>query len=329
MGTLSAGSHILSTPDWLIWIIAIGLHGWMLYVNDHDTVVTRPIITGTHIGGVWLGTLLLADCMDFAIDSGRLWDTSWAAVGFLAIFVAALLGLSWTATRRMNPDNPALKWPLDRHSHAYGWHAALPIALFVTAGSTATALFASGNAPPLPFVPLVNPVDLTVALALVALMLWRHYVVAAQLDSMDAKWLGGREALAVFAVIVFIAINTAWLRVTHQLLGVEWSGRALYESFYVQTGLAILWTVLALPLMVLAHRRSDRHMWLIGAGLLGLTVAKLMLVDLNNSSGGARIIAFIAVGVLMLIVGYQAPLPPRGTNPEMAPKEDASQEDAL
>ncbi len=326
LGTLSAGSHILYTPDWLLWIIAIGLHGWMLYVNDHDTVVSRPIITGTHIGGVWFGTMLLADCMDFAIDSGRLWDTSWAAVGFLATLVAVLIGLSWTATRRMNPNSPSLKWPLDRHSHAYGWHAAVPIALLVTTGTFATALLASGNAAPLPYVPLLNPVELTVAMALAALMLWRHYVIAAQLGSMEAKWLGGREALAVFAVIVFIAINTAWLRVTHQLLGVEWSASALFESFYVQTGLAILWTVLALPLMVLAHRRSNRRLWLIGASLLGLTVAKLMLVDLNNSGGGARIIAFIAVGVLMLIVGYLAPLPPRVRNPEVAPKEDASQE---
>jgi uncharacterized membrane protein len=63
-------------------------------------------------------------------------------------------------------------------------------------------------------------------------------------------------------------------------------------------------------LMVLAHRKSIRALWMVGAGLLALTVAKLFLVDLSNAGGSERIIAFIVVGVLMLIVGYVAPLPP-------------------
>lgn len=42
-----------------------------------------------------------------------------------------------------------------------------------------------------------------------------------------------------------------------------------------------------------------------------MTVVKLLLIDLNNAGGGARIVAFIAVGVLMLVMGYLAPLPPR------------------
>lgn len=326
LNTLSGYSHILYNPDWLLWIIAIGLHLWMLYVNDHDTIVSRPIITGTHIGGLWLGVLLLADCVDFAIDRGELWDTSWAGVAFLATMVAVLIALSLTATRHMNPATPSSKWPLNRHSQAYGWQGAVPIALLVGCGAIAITLLASGDASPLPYVPLLNPVELTVALAIAALMLWRHYVIAAGLESTEAKWIAGHQALVLVAIFIFIAINMAWLRIAHQLLGVDWSGTALFESFFVQTGLAILWTVLALPLMVLAHRRTNRQLWLVGAGLLGLTVAKLMLVDLNNSGGGARIIAFIAVGVLMLIVGYLAPLPPRVSNPEAEPQPETSKE---
>lgn len=46
-------------------------------------------------------------------------------------------------------------------------------------------------------------------------------------------------------------------------------------------------------------------------GALGLTIVKLMLIDLNNSASGARIVTFIAVGALMLVLGYVAPLPPK------------------
>ena len=48
--------------------------------------------------------------------------------------------------------------------------------------------------------------------------------------------------------------------------------------------------------------------WLVGAGLLP-TVVKLLLLDLSATGNGARIVAFIGVGVLMLAVGYAALLP--------------------
>ena len=49
---------------------------------------------------------------------------------------------------------------------------------------------------------------------------------------------------------------------------------------------------------------------MVGAGLLALTVIKLMLVDLANHGGMERVIAFIVVGVMLLIIGYFAPIPP-------------------
>ena len=51
-----------------------------------------------------------------------------------------------------------------------------------------------------------------------------------------------------------------------------------------------------------------------GAGLLGLTVLKLVTIDLANRGGFERIIAFIAVGAMMLVIGYLAPLPPQNKN---------------
>jgi uncharacterized membrane protein len=37
---------------------------------------------------------------------------------------------------------------------------------------------------------------------------------------------------------------------------------------------------------------------------------KLFALDLNALSGLPRVVAFIGVGVLLLIIGYLAPLPP-------------------
>jgi len=114
--------------------------------------------------------------------------------------------------------------------------------------------------------------------------------------------------------LAFVAVNTVWLRVAHQYAGVRWDAGALFDSFLVQAGYSILWTLLALGLMVAAHRRQMRAMWMGGAVLLGATVLKLFLIDLSNRGGSERIVVFIAVGVLMLVVGYFAPLPPRPTS---------------
>jgi uncharacterized membrane protein len=71
-------------------------------------------------------------------------------------------------------------------------------------------------------------------------------------------------------------------------------------------------------LMLFAHRRALRVSWLIGAGLLVAVVLKLLLVDMSNAQGWERIVTFIGVGVLMLVIGYFVPLPPRQRRTERA-----------
>jgi uncharacterized membrane protein len=63
--------------------------------------------------------------------------------------------------------------------------------------------------------------------------------------------------------------------------------------------------------------------WLIGAALIALVVAKLIFVELSNRGGLARIVSFIGVGVLLLVVGYFAPLPPKRLNVEPAADKPA------
>lgn len=103
-----------------------------------------------------------------------------------------------------------------------------------------------------------------------------------------------------------------WGAIWGAVLGLLWPGHGwqLFASFLVQAGYSILWTLIALGLMIGSHRRALRGAWMMGAGLLGLTVLKLFVIDLSNRGGSERIFVFIAVGVLMLVVGYFAPLPP-------------------
>jgi uncharacterized membrane protein len=78
-----------------------------------------------------------------------------------------------------------------------------------------------------------------------------------------------------------------------------------------QAGISILWGVTAAALMTLARLRLDRAVWITGAGLLAMLIVKLFVVDLGNVGGVARIVSFLATGMLILAIGYFAPVPPR------------------
>ena len=62
--------------------------------------------------------------------------------------------------------------------------------------------------------------------------------------------------------------------------------------------------------MVGATKRRLRPLWMLGAALLAVVVGKLFLVDLDALSGLPRVVAFLGVGILLLVIGFLSPLPP-------------------
>ncbi|MFA5965392.1 MAG: DUF2339 domain-containing protein [Sphingomonas sp.] len=308
LGEVASGRHVLEAPGWTIWLVAIALHLHLLNRNDRSPARPAQQVLATigHVGGAWLATAILADSLWLAIDHAALWHTSWAGVVYLLSAVAVLVALS-SVTR----TGTARFWPFDGHAAAYYWLAAVPLELLVFVGALVTALVAEGVTDPLPYLPLLNPVDLSLGLALAALFGWRRAIAHVVPTPPASSPLTGRPALVALSLLGFVMINSVWLRLAHHWLGVGWAPEALLDSFVVQTGIAILWTLLALAMTIAAHRRGLRVLWMAGAALLGLVVVKLILIDLTNAGGAARIVAFLVVGALMLVVGYAAPLPPR------------------
>ena len=92
--------------------------------------------------------------------------------------------------------------------------------------------------------------------------------------------------------------------------GVPFAAGPLLSSTLVETSISIFWTLIALTTMLVATRKHARIVWLTAAGLLGVVIAKLFLVDLSHVGTVDRIISFVGVGLLMLIIGYFSPLPP-------------------
>ena len=63
--------------------------------------------------------------------------------------------------------------------------------------------------------------------------------------------------------------------------------------------------------MLVGKRRGSRAVWFGGAALMALVLVKLMLIDRNYLNDLSAIVGVLVVGVLLVAVGYFAPVPPK------------------
>jgi len=167
-------------------------------------------------------------------------------------------------------------------------------------------LMHEGSSRPLSFAPLLNPVELVQIGVLLCF----------------ARWLLDRDVIADFAarrplllaVAGFAFVTAATLRAAHQLGGAPWNA-GLWESNLAQTSLTVVWSLLGVLGWVIGSRRGHRVLWLAGAVLMAVVLAKLLLIDRAHLGNLFGIASFIAYGLLCTVIGYVAPAPPRATAP--------------
>ena len=279
-----------------------GWWAWPLFLVVH-AVVLRLVAPGWHplarAVAHALGALILAGlgALEGRAITGSWGDPSsaWPWLGWMVVPAALLFLLL-----RPNTMN---RWPVAAAPAAYRNGAGAMLAVGLVFWTLVANARSNGSAAPLPHLPLVNPLDLGVGAALIAAWRW--------LGSTEHR--AGRDPLRIATVVATFAwLNAILLRAFNHYGGVPYQFDSWSRSLPVQTGITLLWTATALVVMWLSARRTARLAWMGGAGLLGAVVVKLLLVDLSGTGTVLRIVSFVGVGVLMLIIGYVAPLPPRG-----------------
>jgi hypothetical protein len=163
-------------------------------------------------------------------------------------------------------------------------------------------LLQPGESAPVPFVPIVNPVELAQLAILLCLARW----LADAETSPDLS----KRRLALIVACGFAFVTAATLRAVHHLANVPWD-EAIASSMVAQTSLTVVWSVLGVVGWVMGSRRGSRPLWLAGAVLMGIVLAKLLLIDRTHLGSGFGIASFIAYGLLCTVIGYFAPAPPR------------------
>jgi uncharacterized membrane protein len=296
-------AHPLADGGVWAWPLALAAAFWTL--RRDESLAVAALQTLLHALLWWLCSWLAT--VELAWQLGR-WiaeSGSWAAAARGAVPALAL----WVAVRA----GAGRRWPFASQRLAYAGVAAAGLGAYLAAWGLYSGISSDGTASPLPYVPLLNPMDAAEGLALVAL--------AAAAGTLGTAWAGATGArlaaparLAV-AVAAFAWLNVLLVRTLHHYAAVPYALAAVIDSTLAQTAITIFWTVLALAGMVWASRSGRRIAWVAGAALLTAVTAKLFLVDLSRTGTVPRIVSFLGVGLLMLVIGYFSPLPPRSAEP--------------
>ena len=293
--SLLAQSHPLDEWGWAAWPPAFAAH--YLFLRRREG--SLPRLAGLiHAGGYWTLAALAAAEVYWQVD--RVAEGVWP----LAATLAALLALA-SATMA---GRRRLAWPVAAHWRTYLLACAAPLLAVLAVAVLGAALVHHGDPQPLLFLPVVNPLGVLIGLQLAALLAWRGLARAQEdhpfQDLVTARW---TPALAAVG-LVLATVETA--RTVSHWLDVPWELEALWGATELQTSLSILWALIGLSGMVAGVRMARRAVWAAGASWMAVVVVKLFLVDLSSLTALGRVVSFIVVGVLLLIVGYLAPVPP-------------------
>ncbi|ATQ77131.1 hypothetical protein CR152_23395 [Massilia violaceinigra] len=277
--------HTLRTagPWLMIWpAAAIAVSRWLYGVDDADAVLLS--------------------------QAG--WQTSGSWANFIPAWLM-MLAIVWVSACAR-----AGKWPT---APVASWHRAVLIPL-ATGWSLLLAavwnLTQDGAMAPLPYLPVLNPLDLTSGFAVLLALVCYRMRLADQPGESEQIFLARVPTALAWAGYAWF--NLMLLRTAAHYLGIPYNFDTLFASQFVQAMLSLVWSVSALLLMWRAAKQESRRQWIVGAVLLGLVVGKLFLFDLSNVGGVARIISFVGVGLLMVVIGYIAPFPTQHEPPPEA-----------
>lgn len=275
----------LATPTLPGWAAYFSAMAWALWSAQRGPSRSLAL---AHASALWtLALALTMQAKDFN-DAQHL-AQGWQFLGLVSPVLLLSLGL-WRASY-------VFAWPRAEQFRDYraAWFGlAIPLMML----ALFAGLFLEGSALPLPYMPLLNPLELSLlALALLLFALFANFTVLAPLRR-------------TWPLLAFLFVTMAVLRAVHQLHQQPWSP-ALLNSGFSQACLTVVWSLIGVGAWIMGSRRANRQVWMGGAVLMIIVLLKLLAIDRNYMGNLPGIVSFMAVGLLLVGVGYIAPSPPK------------------
>ncbi len=295
----------LSHLGYVSWPFAFSAH--LIILWNIQTRFSEKIISTWHAIGLSLLTCILSWMVAEWVDGIAGLSQAWVVTAWVIVPVMVSISLM-----RLGP---MVNWPVGLYPRAYFSFGLMPVMLALVIWQIAASFYA-GNPRPLSYLPLLNPLDLAQGFVLLIVIQWLAFL--RQLDDADTFIFKRGFISLVLGGGGFIWVNAMIARSVHFFNGVRYDSHAMMQSTVFQTSTSIVWSILAMVVMVAATQKASRKIWFVGAGLLGLVVFKLFMIDLSGSGTVERIVSFMVVGGLMLVVGYLSPLPPKQQEQEQS-----------
>lgn len=277
------------------WILAFLIQYSLLRLFEGEW--SSELTSYWHLGTFWLLVFIVAWEVVWLVGQVMPEASTWRFVMWAIVPILVITLLPAARSK--------LVWPLQRFETTYLGAGLLPLIGFVALWAI-YASFQTGDPAPLSYIPIINPLELTQLFILMVTFIWLRKAYL-PIDN-QIRW------NSWFAV-AFVILNGIIARATHYYGDIPFEMVELWNAPRYQTAVSIIWTLAASFIMVIATRMKQRTIWIIGTSLLGVVVIKLFLVDLADIGTIARIISFIVVGLLILLIGYLSPLPPRAKEP--------------
>ncbi len=292
------GRSPLSNFGFIPWLFALSSQYLLLY--RVQAIWHGGLLRAWHGGSLWLLVFICSWSASVSVDGlvrgGGAWgDLMWGIVPALAVLV-------------LTRYHHRIRWPVEQLKETYFGIGLFPVALFAGLW-TLISCFNRGDPRPLPYIPVINPLELAQLFVLIVLLYWinrgqRRLIPQLKLKDPDAVIYG-------LAGLAFVWLNAVVARTVHFWAGVRFDPDALHHSAVFQASISIVWTLAALAIAGIATRLARRRLWFIGAALIAAVVFKLFFVDLKDIGTVAQIISFLTVGMLLMLLGYFSPLPPK------------------
>lgn len=288
----------LANLGYIAWLSACAIQIILLRISEK--IWPESLNRFLHAASMWLfaflTTWVIAQAVNTTIPGSGVWpDVIWGLIP--ALLVAALLYLK-----------DRTLWPIHPFKSSYLSDGLIPVIAYLATWVVVVCL-KEANPAPLPYIPILNPQDIVQLLSMAFIFYWLKQLQEGLI--VPSQDLRPDLLMIVLAGIAFIWLNSAVAHTVHFYAGVEYSANRMFQSDIFQTSISIVWTLTAFSIMGLASRFAYRILWFVGTCLLGAVVIKLFIVDLADIGTIARIVSFMSVGILMLVIGYVAPLPPK------------------
>ena len=299
VASVARHEHVLQGALTLVFPAAIAVHYWLLRRDEHQQAALAVGLR--HLLMLWL--LLGLTAVELVWVAGKLAPgiELWPVLACGLVLALAIHVIR--VARRFG------LWPVSSAKADYAITGTVPIILAAAVWLGIACLRYSGGGSDLPYIPVLNPLDIAMLYVLYGIWEW-----TGNKDISENSRAMAEQYRIICYLGAFLWVSTLAARLAHHWGDVPFEYQMLLHSQLMHAILSVIWTITSVSLMIYASRHGRRTVWFAGFTLLAVVGLKLMVVDLASKGTVTWTASLIGIALLVIAASYFSPAPPKKKN---------------